>query len=395
MGPKTRRRRRYAAIEGYLSIFAARRYTGTGQTGGGRSPFLGRPDLPYSRQWLRARCAGEMLRVEDNAMSELDLGKYWDLFPEALNVRYGEKFKAGFERIDHQYKAVRSGDRRLTIEDVMAIFDKDLPFVQDWTKPDREDLAARMESMSVAKPIADLRNRNYDLELLREIRYCFRELSLTALVLQHVYPDRFAMCSHHLASQLYITAPTVPKFYIKYCQELKAWSEHKWPTPCKLTVAEAEYALWTWYRLAYYGKDSKHRRRHEREFSKNRWVQEQRARQIADSLRDLDRLDLARSFLDTDETVAAIIAWREFEAKVREVTNSRYKEASMPSLIDILLPNKLPPNQTKDGLKRLWTVCGRNPIMHQGDEISDKAEARRVLNGVDEFIEHNTPEFLF
>jgi hypothetical protein len=122
----------------------------------------------------------------------------------------------------------------------------------------------------------------------------FRELSLTALVLQHVYPTHFAMCSHFLASQLCITgAENLPEFYRKYCMELLAWADHKWPTKSRLTVVEAEYALWTWYRLAYRGENPKERNKAKREFKNDRWIQEQRDRQVAASLNWGRRLDLA------------------------------------------------------------------------------------------------------
>src|SRR5450759_3251678 len=103
-----------------------------------------------------------MLKRRWQCMGEFDLGRYWNLFPEALQKRYGSRFEAGFERIEELYKAVRSGARPLTVEDVISIFDSDLPFVHDWTKPDRDDLAAIMETRRAAKLIADLRDRNYD-----------------------------------------------------------------------------------------------------------------------------------------------------------------------------------------------------------------------------------------
>jgi hypothetical protein len=325
-------------------------------------------------------------------MGEFDLGKYWNLFPEALQKRYGSRFEAGFDRIEEMYKAVRSGARPLTVEDVISIFDSDLPFVHDWTKPDRDDLAARMESKRAAKLIADLRDRNYDSALLSEIIYCFREISLTALVLQHVYPKRFAMCSHHLASQLCITASTVPEFYLKYCKELKAWSEHEWPTPHKLTVVETEFALWTWYRRAY-GKSSKQRGTHQTEFRRDHWVQERRAKQIADSLGLIDRLDLARSFLDTAPTVAAITAWREFAVKVRNILEAggkkMTKDDSIWNRIARLPAGNVPQGWTPEGLKTLW--WGRNEAVKDGEDIPGP-EGTRILNGVGKFIEHNTPE---
>jgi hypothetical protein len=232
-----------------------------------------------------------------------------------------------------------------------------------------------MESKRAAKLIADLRDRNYDLPLLSEIIYCFRGISLTALVLQHVYPKRFAMCSHHLASQLCITAPTVPEFYLKYCKELKEWSERTWPTPRKLNAVKAEFALWTWYRLACHGKGDKNRRQHKLEFLRDHWVQKQRSKQIAGSLGLIDRLDLARAFLDTDPTAAAIIAWREFETKVRKITHC-HEEIGMKDLIDRLQPNEVPENWTKADLKSLWfgwRGLGRNPVMHGKTEVSDKS----------------------
>lgn len=330
------------------------------------------------------------------------MGRYWDAFPEALRERYGRDFKSGFDRIKNLYrdvgfgKVAGTGKDPLTVDHVMAIFEEDLPFVEDWTKPELKCLAERMESKGAAKLIVALGriqlpmtadDRRHHLDLLRKIIYCFRELTPTALVLQHVYPERFAMCSHHLASQLYIAAPTVPEFYAKYCEELRAWSERQWPTSRKLTVVEAEYALWTWYRLAYHGRDGAQRRKIQREFSKDRWVQERRAKQIADSLGSVGKLDLARSFLDTDPTVAAIIAWRELETKVREMTGC-YEIIGMPKLIDKLRID----DRAKSDLKGLWFwrgaegEAGRNPTMHEGAELLDEGEAKRVLDGVVKFI---------
>jgi hypothetical protein len=325
-------------------------------------------------------------------VSRFDLGKYWDAFPEALRERYGADFNSGFAGIKHRYKAVGSGKRPLTVDDVMAIFEPDLPFVCDWTKPEVRDLAARMEAASAAKLIADLRDRNYDLDLLGKIIHCFRELTLTALVLQHVYPGRFAMCSHHLASQLYIAAPTVPKFYVKYCQELKTWSEHRWPTARKLTVLEAEYALWTWYRLAFHGKDASQRRRLQREFSKDYWIQQQRAQLIADSFKDLDKLDLARSYLEAEPTVAAIIAWRELTVTVHAILDALGRQTSVDDTIwdriGMLPDDALPAGQTRRGLLDLWQK--RNYVMKDGDEIAPD-NAAKILAGVAKFIDHNTP----
>jgi hypothetical protein len=325
-------------------------------------------------------------------MSRFDLGKYSKAFPEALLERYGRDFKLGFDRIENQYKDVRSGRCPLTVEDVLAIFEPDLPFVEDWTKPDRNNLAERMEAKEAHKLIADLRHHDYDLNLLQKIIYCFRELSLTALVLHHVYPERFAICSHHLASQLYVTAPTVPKFYIKYCEELREWSKHSWPTRIKdFTVAKAEFALWTWYR-ACRRKGGDDRRRLQREFSKDPWVQVRRAKQIA-TLGEIDRLVLARSFVENNATAAASIGWVALAIKVREILKDRGVPMTTGDTIrnrfDKLSDEELPEGWTKNDLKEIWGK--RNLVMKEDADISSQ-DAASVLIKVEEFIEHNTRE---
>ena len=317
----------------------------------------------------------------------LDLSQYSDRFDEALRGRYdGQTFKEGLAAIKDRYEGVTSGRRRLTVDDVMAIFSDDLPFVEDWTMPDRSELEKRMDSHHVSDSVYLLRDRDYDSDLVGRIRYGFRELSLTALVLHHVYPKRFAMCSHHLASLLYITnAPTVPKFYLEYCQELKLWGREK--SSRNLSVAETEFALWTWYRLTYYGRNEEKRKNRDN-FFKDPWVQDRRAYRIAESLKELGRLDLARSYLDTDATVAAIIGWLEFELMVRKVLAkagvSTTRTDNMDHLIKKLPADAVPRSRTD--LKTLWHH--RNEVMHQGARLS-KVQADLVLQDVRQFIEYN------
>ena len=332
-------------------------------------------------------------------MNEFDLVKYWKGFDDALKGRYnGKDFKAERERIRALYEDVGTGERDLTIVDVIAIFEKDLPFIEDWTKPDGIDLEERMKSQGVAKKIAALRLDHYNLALLGEIVYCFRELSLTALVLQHVYPTHFAMCSHFLASQLYITgAENLPEFYRKYCMELREWAGHKWPTKGRLTVVETEYALWTWYRLAYHGENAKKRNRAGREFKNDGWIQDQRERQVAVSLNWGSRLDLARAYVKSDPTVAAIIAWREFEVKLGPLGIEKNREdgtrLSAKERIRLLSADQIPPGWNIETLTRTW--CGgkieRNDVMHY-DKNLESDEARRIVDVVDAFIRHNFPE---
>jgi hypothetical protein len=150
---------------------------------------------------------------------KLDLaGEYYDRFDEALASRYdGKTFKDGFAEIEKRFAKLRREDsRRLQVEDVLEIFSHDLAYFEDWTKPDRKELEIAMQGRdgtTVPELIYQLKSagEKQEVELITQIRHGFRELSLMALVLHHVFPRRYAMCSHHLASLLYIAnAETVP-----------------------------------------------------------------------------------------------------------------------------------------------------------------------------------------
>jgi len=314
---------------------------------------------------------------------ELNLAEYFELFPEALEEKYNNRFAAGFAAIEDRFKEVRSG-RLLTAGDVMAIFDDSLPFVRDWTKPDRRQLDERM-AKGASQLIGDLNGR-HDLDLITRILRCFRELSLTSLVLQHVYPEKFSMCSHHIASLLYIvghrSAGTVPEYYLEFCQELEKWGRR-----FGLTVVQTEYALWTWYRLANFGRKET-RDEHNRRFDSDVWVRQQRAVRARESFAAEGKMGMARFCLDTDPALGAMIAWREFEIRVRGLPcfrgNGRDSRTRMACLIASF------PAGQKEDYAALWEM--RNGVMKRDLEISE-GEARKVVETVQEFLDCHRSEF--
>src|SRR5437764_7091928 len=131
------------------------------------------------------------------AMLTFDLLKYWHLFGDALEARYDRKdrFQDGFARIEDHYKQFRLGRNRtdITAQDVLELFKGDLPYVNDWSKPDGEDLARQLADCRVAEAIRNLTPDTYSEKLISRIRYGFRDLGLMALVLHHVFPDRYAI----------------------------------------------------------------------------------------------------------------------------------------------------------------------------------------------------------
>lgn len=330
-------------------------------------------------------------------MKPFELSFYLGRFDDVLSEKYnGQTFHNGFSALRERYKDLRAGSRRVNVDDVMAIFDDELPFVQDWTKPDRDRLEKRMRTHHVGDAIHRLRGQmdTQGAELLiGQIRQGFGDLSLTALVLHHAHPTKYAMCSHHLASLLHIVnVSTLPKFYMRYCAELEMWGRAS--TTQKLNVAEAELALWTWYRLAHYGRKEE-RKKHRDAFYNDPWVQERRAKQIAESLNGLGRIDLARSYIGLDPNVAAIIAWVEFESFARDLMGKgRPDSGARVSVRDLV--NQLPAEaipRSRDELLRLWyrNRRGRNEVVHSGLQL-ERNEAKAVVDGVMEFLAHNAPD---
>jgi hypothetical protein len=164
-------------------------------------------------------------------------------------------------------------------------------------------------------------------------------------------------------------------------------------------VAETEFALWTWYWFAHQSGVSDARRKHYRTFVKDPWVQERRSLRIAEALGKIEKLDLARSYLGTEPTVAAIIAWRELEKEMRRIIG-KGRDAKMSDLIDtvgILKPAMLPVGWTSETLRNLWKRIGpvRHSVMHPvSTEVYEVTpeEAGQILKGVREFVDHNTPQ---
>ena len=330
-------------------------------------------------------------------MGSFDLGEYWALFGDALEERYGRKnrFEGGFARIKAHYRQMQPGRyrRNITADDVLEIFKDDLPYEKDCSKPDHCALAKRMEETHVADLIRRLTPDNYSKKLISQIRYCFRDLGLTAPVLHHVYPERYAMCSHHLASLLFVRGRTVPDFCVDYCEELLVWSKEKVLGPPDLNVAETEFALWTWYWFAHGRSGNREsRRKHFTAFLTDRWVQDRRALKIARAWRGIDKLDLARSYLDTEPTVAAIIAWREFERELKRVLGHEGKMHQLLHMIDDSTSATLPDGWTSERIWQLWhrTGPGRDAVMHRGSEVSPE-DAASIVGLVRSFVDFNRP----
>jgi hypothetical protein len=166
-----------------------------------------------------------------------------------------------------------------------------------------------------------------------------------------------------------------------------------WGARFNLNVVETEFALWTWYWRVNHGSD-KERRGHRRRFDRDPWIKKRRAEKIKDSLKVVDKLGFARFFLNTDDpndpTLGAIIAWREFEVKSRELLYSMGhretygRDFKMSSVIPLLR------KELNIDYWPLWQ--SRDGVMHN-DRVMPGDEARMVVDGVRRFIESSQGKF--
>jgi hypothetical protein len=331
----------------------------------------------------------------DSGKLDLD-SEYYKRFDEALAGRYGGKtFKDGFTEIEKRFAKLRREDsQRLQVEDVLELFSHNLPYYEDWTKPDKEELEFAMQGRdgtTVPELIHRLKSapEKHEIELITQIRHGFRELSLMALVLHHVFPRRYAMCSHHLASLLYIAnAETIPKFYVEYCRELRLWGEKA--SSRRLSAADTEFALWTWYRFSNYGRDED-KRKHRNRLFRDPWVAERRAFRVAESLKGRSRIDLAMSYVSIDANVAAAIAYIELERTIRQIlAKDPTRETKANDFRELVekLPMSALPTSSRD-LVDLWkgNGKGRNAVIH-GTATLNPAAAAEIIRGVSDFIDH-------
>ena len=67
---------------------------------------------------------------------------------------------------------------------------------------------------------------------------------------------------------------------------------------------------------------------------------------------------------------------------------------SVPKRIGELPAHKIPTRWSKGALTSIWCngMVRRNDIMHEDKTIDSPIDARRIVDGVEAFIRHNSPE---
>jgi hypothetical protein len=106
-------------------------------------------------------------------------------------------------------------------------------------------------------------------------------------------------------------------------------------------------------------------------------------------------MDFADFFLDTgDPTLAAIIAWREFESRARDYLLRNRSDKTVKEVHDLGMGGDLfallPSLGADYTYGSLWK--DRNRVVHDDYEMPLK-DAEKVVRGVEKFIEGNALKF--
>jgi hypothetical protein len=309
----------------------------------------------------------------------LDLRCYLDQFPEVCSKKFGRAYDlAGLEG---KLAQLRNGERPLTAKDVTKLFNSDFtPFGNYWPKPHVKVLE---ETLSAARiklgPIPP-----NPAELVQRLLDVFHNLGITSLLLQFVYPERFAIFSTPLIHLVQVTRPALVDMYLAYCDELKVWTEH-FQLP---SVSATSTALWTFAEVSKRAAEDPEAHKVRLEFENDLWVQR---RVLAQSLRPFlkryGRLQLAHILVDEDHRIAGKIAAEEFERLINVASERlhgktlRQEMGTAPRFLSELSSRGIIDLVAQTELRRAWDI--RNRVVHPDNRQVSLLEVQWMVETVE------------
>lgn len=275
---------------------------------------------------------------------------------------------------------LRDGKHQLTVKDVTRVFDPELtPYGNYWPRPPNkvlEDALSRHRIKLAPMPA----NPSQSIGRLLKV---FHNLGTVSLILQFVYPERFAVFSTPVIHLLQVTRPGLVEMYLAYCEELRVWADH-FHIP---SVAATSTALWTYAEIAKTVEEPA-ATKVRREFEEDIWVQRRRAAQvIRPFLRRYGRLPLAHILVEEDAAIAGKIAAEEYERLLNVASLRMYgrplrreKGAAGQLLADLAARGVVNPSDVAE-LQLVWEV--RNRVVHPHPQTVTSEEVERMIETVE------------
>jgi hypothetical protein len=308
-----------------------------------------------------------------------DLSSYLDKFAVVCEGKFGRSYDLG--EMEKRLSVHRDGKHLFTAKDVARIFDADAtPFAKYWPHPQTKVLEEALASQRLklaplpAKPV----------ELIERLLKIFHNLGTVSLILQFVYPERFAIFSTPVIHLLQVTRPELVDMYLAYCNELRIWADHfRMPS-----VAATSTALWTYAEMTKQATDEPHAAKARRVFEEDFWIQRRRAAQvIRPFLQRYGRLQLAHILVEEDPAIAGKIAAEEYERLLNVASRRMYgrplrreKGAAGQLLADLAARGVIDLALVTE-LQLVWEL--RNRVVHPDNQSVTPEEVERMVETVE------------
>jgi hypothetical protein len=327
--------------------------------------------LPESPEIDHPVCVG--------APMSFDLRCYLEQFAAVCESKFGRRYD--LSDLERRLAIHRDGKHLFTAKDVARVFNPDAtPFAKYWPRPHTKVLeeALARERLKLA-PLPP-----NPADLIGRLLAVFHNLGTVSLILQFVYPERFAIFSTPVIHLVQVTRPVLMEMYLAYCDELRVWSEH-FHMP---SVAATSTALWTYAEITKQVTDDPHASAVRREFEEDIWVQRRRAAQvIRPFIRRYGRLQLAQILLEEDPGIAGKIAAEEYERLLNIASRRMYgrplrrEKGAAGQLLADLAARGIIDLALVTELQLVWEV--RNRVVHPNNHSVTPEEVERMVDTVE------------
>jgi hypothetical protein len=308
-----------------------------------------------------------------------DLNDYVQRFPLVCKEKFGRTYD--FAAIEKRFASHRDGKHILSAKDVVYLFDPAVsPFGNYWPHPPKKVLEETLSRERIKFPETPANPA----DVINRLLGVFHNLGSASLILQFIYPERFAIFSTPLIHLLQVMRPALVEMYIAYCDELLVWGKH-FGLP---SVAATSTALWTYSELAKSTADDAVSAEPRRQFEEDVWVQRRRAAQVVRPfLRRYGKLQLAHILVEEDPSIAGKIAAEEYEFYINIASRRMYgrplrreKGAAGQLLADMAARNVIDSAFVPE-LQLVWEL--RNVVVHPHTRQITPEEVERMIDIVE------------
>jgi len=314
--------------------------------------------------------------------SKFDLNKVGNYFKDVGQKIFGTIIQ--IEKLEKLFKPIRKGKRKLSLE-YIRIIKEDSGFTNWWKMPE----ISENEIDSIKDIFKDLRSKNS--EAITKIYDVIKNIEISSFILRFVDPQNYAIFSPPVENLLNIIGTNPIEKYLNYLNNLEELSE----IYAFERIADVDKALWTLANILNYSflrSDPLYEHIYYEYENTSNPIKRIMARNMFDQIKREKPLFKAELFLDYDYELAGIIAGRELEVFVKNLSRihkiklfersvkKKHRYFSIPELLEKLLVRKLITKREKEELNKWWNL--RCIIVHELELYINKNEVKRMIKGI-------------